>query len=150
MGDKDLVKIGIIICDRYRRCAGGKCFTALQKKEGAFSLYRDKETTLVGYTTCDGCPGGNVEYAPEEMIRNGADVIHLATGLIVGYPPCPRIGFFSDFIKERYGISVVPGTHPIPQKYYLMHQKLRTWDSPFWQEITRHVLSDETKRLEYD
>ncbi len=50
----------------------------------------------------------------------------------------------------KIGISVVPGTHPIPQKYYLMHQKLRTWDSPFWQEITRHVLSDETKRLEYD
>jgi len=150
MNEKAQVKIGIIICHRYRRCAGGKCFRALQKKEGAFSLYRDKETTLVGYTTCDGCPGGNIEYAPEEMIRNNADVIHLATGLIVGYPPCPRIGFFRDFIQSRYGISVVPGTHPIPQKYYLMHQKLRTWDSPFWQELIRHVLSDETIRLEYD
>lgn len=147
---KEHVKIGIIICHRYRRCAGGKCFRSLQKREGAFSLYRDKETTLVGYTTCDGCPGGNIEYAPEEMIRNGVDVIHLATGLIVGYPPCPRIGFFKDFIESRYGISVVPGTHPIPQKYYLMHQELRTWESPFRQEVIRHVVSDETIRLEYD
>ncbi len=147
---KEQVKIGIIICHRYRRCAGGKCFRSLEKREGAFSLYRDKATILVGYTTCDGCPGGNIEYAPEEMIRNGVDVIHLATGLIVGYPPCPRIGFFRDFIQSRYGISVVPGTHPIPQKYYLMHQELRTWDSPFWQELTRHVLSDEATRIEYN
>lgn len=150
MDEKERVKIGIIICDRYRRCAGGKCFRALEKREGAFSIYRNKETTLVGYTTCDGCPGGNIEYAPEEMIRNGADVIHLATGLIVGYPPCPRIDFFSDFIQSRYGVSVVLGTHPIPQKYYLMHQKLHTWDSPFRQDMIRHVLSDETIRLEYN
>jgi hypothetical protein len=26
--------------------------------------------------------GGNVEYAPAEMKKNGADVIHLAAGLV--------------------------------------------------------------------
>src|SRR4030042_29509 len=77
-------KIGIIICDRYHRCAGGKCFRALREREGAFSLYRDRDATLVGYATCDGCPGGNIEYAPEEMVRNGATVIHLAPGDVVG------------------------------------------------------------------
>jgi hypothetical protein len=60
-------KLGIIICDRWRRCAGGKCLRALKQGEGAFSRYRDEEVELVGYTTCDGCPGGNVEYAPAEM-----------------------------------------------------------------------------------
>jgi predicted metal-binding protein len=35
----------------------------------------------VGYTTCGGCPGGNIEYAPAEMKKNGAQVIHLATGM---------------------------------------------------------------------
>ncbi len=64
---KESVKIGIIICDRYRTCAGGKCLRALKKREGAFSIYQGKEVELVGYTTCDGCPGGNVEYAPAEM-----------------------------------------------------------------------------------
>lgn len=150
MSQKALVKVGIFICDRYRRCAGGKCFRALQKREGAFSLYKDSDVTMVGYTTCAGCPGGNVEYAPEEMMRNGVDVIHLATGLIVGYPPCPRISTFKDFIQARYGITVVPGTHPIPQKYYLVHQGLRTWHTPFWQETIQHVLEDETMRLQYD
>jgi predicted metal-binding protein len=48
-------------------CAGGKCLRALKNREGAFSIYKDKEVELVGYTACGGCPGGNIEYAPEEM-----------------------------------------------------------------------------------
>ena len=41
------VKIGIIICDRYRSCAGGKCFRSLRNREGAFSVYKDKDVELV-------------------------------------------------------------------------------------------------------
>jgi predicted metal-binding protein len=70
----------------------------------------------VGYPNCGGCPGGNIEYAPEEMKKNGADVIHVATGFLVGYPPCPHIDYFQRFIQEKYGVPVVVGTHPIPQK----------------------------------
>ena len=70
------VKIGIIICDRYRTCAGGKCLKSLRNREGAFSVYRGKEVELAGFTTCGGCPGGNIEYAPEEMRRNGVEIIH--------------------------------------------------------------------------
>ena len=67
-------KIGIIICDRYRCCAGGKCLRAMKYKEGAFNVYADSEVELVGFTTCNGCPGGNIEYAGEEMVKNGAEV----------------------------------------------------------------------------
>jgi len=45
----------------------------------------NRKAELVGYTNCGGCPGGNIEYAPEEMKKNGADVIHVATGFLVGY-----------------------------------------------------------------
>jgi len=69
---KMTTKIGIIICDRYRSCAGSKCFRALQNREGAFDIYKKKENVeLVGYTSCGGCPGGNIEYAPEEMKKTG-------------------------------------------------------------------------------
>ena len=85
------VKVGIIICDRYRTCAGGKCLRSLRNREGAFSIYKDREVELVGYTTCGGCPGGNIEYAPEEMIKNGANVIHFATGMVVGYPGLKKL-----------------------------------------------------------
>ena len=86
-------RIGIIICGRYQSCGGGKCFRALRERAGAFAAYpKDEPVELVGFSTCGGCPGGNVEYVPEEMIKNGAQVIHLATGLVVGYPPVPGSG----------------------------------------------------------
>jgi predicted metal-binding protein len=145
-----LKRIGIIICQRYSACAGGKCLTALRNREGAFSLYKEEEVELVGYTSCGGCPGGNVEYAPAEMKKNGAEVIHLATGLVVGYPPCPYIQEFSEFIKQKYDMEVVIGTHPIPQKYLLTHETLGTWQSPLWQERIKPTLADEETRVRYD
>lgn len=143
-------RVGIIICDRYHTCAGGKCLRALRQRKGAFALYRGQEVDLVGYTTCGGCPGGNIEYAPAEMKKNGAEVIHLATGLVVGYPPCPRLDAFRKFIPLKYGIEVVIGTHPIPQNYYLTHQDLGTWEPAGRQDRIQLVLTDEATRLAYD
>lgn len=143
-------RIGIIICDRYSDCAGGKCLRALHRREGAFSAYRDREIELVGYTSCGGCPGGNIEYAPAEMIRNGAQVIHLATGMVVGYPPCPRLPYFVDFLKQKYAVEVRIGTHPIPQKYLDTHSKLGTWNGELWQRLIAPTLADEKTRIAYD
>ncbi len=144
------IRIGIIICDRYRTCAGGKCFQAFQNKEGAFSIYKNREVELSAFTTCGGCPGGNIEYAPEEMKKNGVTHVHFATGFLVGYPPCPYIEHFQKFIPEMYGMKVVVGTHPIPQKYFLTHNKLNTWDTAFLKESILPTLSDEQTRLNYD
>jgi predicted metal-binding protein len=142
-------RIGIIICDRYRRCAGGKCLRALREREGAFSIYQGKDVELVGYTTCDGCPGGNIEYSGEEMVKNGAEVIHLATGLVVGYPPCPYIQTFKDFLEKRFGVRVVVGTHPIPQKYVDMHEYLGTWKAPEWEALISPTMTDAETRARY-
>lgn len=144
------IKIGIIICDRYRTCAGGKCFRAMKNKEGAFAQYAGSEVELVGYTTCDGCPGGNVEHAGEEMVKNGAQVIHLATGLLVGYPPCPYIQTFRAFLEKRYGVKVVIGTHPIPKKYLEMHTSLGTWEGAEWGPLLKPTMADEITRETYN
>lgn len=145
------MKIGIIICDRYKNCAGGKCFRSMQNREGAFSIYsKDEPLEIAGYSSCGGCPGGNIEYAPEEMIKNGAEAIHLATGLVVGYPPCPYISHFVKFIEQRYNLPVVVGTHPIPQKYMITHEKLRTWDSDLWKGLIRPTLTNIELRKQYD
>ena len=143
-------KIGIIICDRYRRCAGGKCLRAMRNKEGAFSVYTDTEPELVGFTTCDGCPGGNIEYTAEEMVKNGATVIHLATGMIVGFPPCPHIPTFRAFLEKRYPVTVVVGTHPIPEKYLDMHTGLGTWETIEWKSYIQPTMADESTRRNYD
>ncbi len=143
-------KIGIIICNRYRTCAGGKCLRALKNREGAFSLYAETGVELVGYTTCDGCPGGNVEYTGEEMVKNGAQVVHLATGMLVGYPPCPYIETFKNFLEKRYGVKVVVGTHPIPKKYLDLHTSLGTWEAAKWEPLLAPTLADEATREAYN
>lgn len=136
-------KIGIIICARYKNCGGGKCFRALRERAGAFSIYpADEQVEIVGFSNCGGCPGGNIEYVPEEMKKNGAEVIHLATGLIVGYPPCPNIRRFKTFIENVYGLPVVVGTHPIPQKYVDAHEKLPFWKESGMEEIAGHLFRE--------
>lgn len=143
-------KIGIIICDRYRSCGGGKCFRALRERVGGFSRYApDEPVEVVGYSSCGGCPGGNIEYVPEEMKKNGAEVIHLATGLVVGYPPCPNIRRFKEFIETAYGIPVVIGTHPIPQKYMEKHARLPFWDETRMRELTPDLFA-ETDEIKID
>ena len=70
--------------------------------------------------------------------------------MVVGYPPCHRIDHFKRFIQEKYGVNVVVGTHPIPQKYYETHTKLGTWNSAKWQELIEPTLATEEIRLAYN
>ena len=85
------------------------------------------------------------------MHRDGnVDVIHLATGMVVGYPPCPHIDYFKTFITEKYGIQVVIGTHPIPEKYFRTHQACGTWSGPEWPARLAPTIDDEAVRLSYD
>ncbi|OFY66858.1 MAG: CGGC domain-containing protein [Bacteroidetes bacterium RBG_13_42_15] len=146
----DKVKIGIIICNRYNTCAGGKCFRSAANREGAFSAYKGMDLEIAGFTTCGGCPGGNIEYAREEMQKNGVTHIHFATGFFVGYPPCPNMEYFKKFIEEKYEMKVVMGTHPVPEKYFLMHKKLNTWNNEFLMESVINILGDEKIRINYD
>jgi hypothetical protein len=84
------------------------------------------------------------------MVKNGAQVIHLATGFIVGYPPCPYIQTFKDFLEKRYDVKVVVGTHPIPQKYLDMHTELGTWKDSEWDQLLAPSMADELTRLDYN
>lgn len=144
-----MAKIGIIICGRYQDCGGGKCFRAVRERVGGFSRYpKDEALEVVGYSYCGGCPGGNIEYVPEEMIENGAEAIHLATGLIVGYPPCPRIRNFKEFIESYYKVPVVIGTHPIPLKYLEAHKKLSLWKKTKMEEIVGDLMKEDRKIME--
>lgn len=138
-----MTKVGIIICGRYQTCGGGKCLRAMREHKGGFSKYpQEEELQLVGYSFCGGCPGGNIEYVPEEMIKNGAQVIHLATGMVVGYPPCPRIRQFKEFIETKYQVPVVVGTHPIPLKYYNTHLQLTSWNAMNMEEFATPLMNE--------
>ncbi len=142
-------KIAIIICARYRDCGGGKCFRALRERRGAFSLYAaDEAIEIVGYASCGGCPGGNVEYVPAEFLKNGCNVVHLATGLVVGYPPCPHIQQFKEFIEKQYGLPVIVGTHPIPLKYLETHNRLPFWEQAGMQKLVGQLMTEQRDIME--
>ncbi|MFW6123608.1 MAG: CGGC domain-containing protein [Acidobacteriota bacterium] len=144
----DSKKIGIIICARYESCGGGKCLRSMREHVGGFSKYsKDISLDIVGFGQCGGCPGVNVEYVPEEMKKNGAEVIHLATGFVVGYPPCPYTLYFKNFIESYYELPVVIGTHPIPLKYLKAHSKLPSIKeiekvAPYLLEEDRKIMLD--------
>ena len=143
------LRVAIIICARYRDCGGGKCFRALRQRQGAFSRYAvEDRVEIVGYSTCGGCPGGNVEYVPAEFVKNGTDVVHLATGFVVGYPPCPHIRQFKAFIEKQYGLPVVVGTHPIPLKYLQTHNQLPFWEDSGMADLAGHLLAESREVME--
>ncbi len=142
-------KIGIIICERYKSCGGGKCFRALRERKGGFSLYPSSEQVeIIGYSGCGGCPGGNIEYVPEEFLKNGCDVVHLATGLVVGYPPCPYIRQFKEFIEKRYMLPVVIGTHPIPLSYFERQSTLSFWQESGMNDIAMPLMMERRDIME--
>ena len=144
-----MTSIGIIICDRYKDCGGGKCFRAMRERLGGFARYdRGENLELVGYAHCGGCPGGNIESVPAEFARNGCDVIHFATGMIVGYPPCPYIRQFQSFIETQFGIPVVVGTHPIPLKYMETHARLGFWDQTYMKGVAGGMFTESREIME--
>jgi predicted metal-binding protein len=143
------MKVGIILCARYETCGGGKCFRALRDRQGAFARYeKDVELEIIGYSFCGGCPGGNVEYVPAEFLKNGCDVIHLATGLVVGYPPCPFIRQFKMFIENQYSLPVVVGTHPIPLKYWEVHNRLDQWAETGMKKLAADLMNESRDIME--
>jgi len=58
--------------------------------------------------------------------------------------------YFRDFITEKYGMEVVFGTHPIPQKYYATHSVLNTWKNLSKKGVLDQTLANEQIRLSYD
>ena len=83
------------------------------------------------------------------MKKNGANKIHLATGMIVGYPPFKYIEYFHDFIESNHEINVVYGTHPIPQKYLEKHRLLGVREDIDWNKIVIPIRTNEETRIAY-
>ncbi len=145
------MRIGIIICDRYNSCSGGKCFRAVNNREGAFQRYADDEKLeIVAYTTCGGCPGGNVEQVVMDMKNYGAEAIHFATGVLAGYPPCKQLAIFKRFSEEKTQLPIIIGTHSMPTNYIAMHEKIGDWSKQHYKWMKEFNLLDPEDTIKYD
>jgi len=146
-----MVKIGIMICDRNRKCTGNKCFRAINELDGLFSAYSETENIeLVGWMTCGGCPGERLEFAPADMKKYGAEIIYLASCYLAGYPICPYIEDHKNFIENVVGLPVVVGTHPMPQNYIDAHQIIGDWKRDNAEEYIEPIASDPLASQKYD
>lgn len=145
------MRVGIIICGRYQSCDGGKCFRAVRNREGAFKQYpKDEPLEVVAYTTCGGCPGGNIENTINGMKKYGAEAIHFATGVLAGYPPCKYLTTHIKFVEEQTKLQVVVGTHPMPTNYIEMHEKVGDWSSYHKELLEKFDLIDPVESKKYD
>lgn len=144
------MRVGIIICDRYNLCEGGKCFRSARNKEGAFKRYKDGSVEVVAYTTCGGCPGGNIENVVQGMKKNGAEAIHFATGVLAGYPPCKYLDTLIKLAEEKTQLPVIVGTHPMPTNYITMHNKLQDWTEEHRNMLEKYDLIEKNEAIKYD
>lgn len=146
-----MVRVGIIICNRNRTCTGGKCFMSIKDRSGAFARYpKEEPIEVVGWITCGGCPGERLEFAPAEMRKYGAEVIHLASCFLAGYPPCPYIRDFIQYIEHYVGLPAVVGTHPMPQNYIDAHEATGDWDRCNVRGFLEPLVNDPEASIAYD
>lgn len=146
-----MVKIGVMICDRNRKCTGNKCFKSILERDGVFSEYPvDEPIEVVGWMACGGCPGERLEFAPADMKKFGAEVIFLASCYLAGYPVCPFITDHKTYIENVVGLPVVIGTHPMPQNYIEAHLKAGDWDRDGAWDFLKNVTGDTEAANKYD
>jgi predicted metal-binding protein len=146
-----MVKVGIMICDRNRKCTGNKCFRAINERDGVFKdIAEDEPIEVVGWMACGGCPGERLEFAPADMKKFGAEVIYLASCYLAGYPVCPYIRDHKTYIENVVELPVVVGTHPMPQNYIDAHEKTGDWDRDDAREFLKNVTGDPEAARKFD
>ena len=92
---------------------------------------------VVGYSSCGGCPGENVEAVSKAFKRSGAEVIHLTTCFLCSVPPCIYIRDLIIRIENETGLPVKVGTHPFPKSEFERHIKSEDWQEQNLLDLAR-------------
>lgn len=106
------MKIAICICNKVSgRCSSMGCFRAYNNKDKHFSEYKDIETELIAYFSCNLCEidsSENLEKISKKLKDEGIDRLHLGHCLV----NCKSERY--EEIKEIFlskDIEIVEGTH---------------------------------------
>lgn len=106
------MKIGIGVCEEINGvCSTMGCFKAYNKKEKHFQVYRDMETELMAFFTCDICSSGgldNISKIASKLKESQVDIVHL--GVCAVKCKANRL----DEIREVFSlndIEIIEGTH---------------------------------------
>lgn len=112
----DSMKVGLLRCMQTEdSCPGSTCFKVMEIKMFEFDKY-DEDITVVGVSSCGGCPGKKSIPRVQEMIKRGADTIVFASCISKGTPNdfiCPNFDKMKDAIVKKVGpdIRIIEYTH---------------------------------------
>ncbi len=112
MEKDDKTKIAIVRCDIVSEvCPGVACFKAFNKRKVHFTKY-GKDTEIIGFFTCGGCPGRRVSRLVDSLMKHNIDAVHLSSCMLTerSYPRCPHLEEIKQTILRK-GVKVVEGTH---------------------------------------
>ena len=116
MGKEDIgsktTKIAVVRCDIVSEtCPGVACFKAFNKRKVHFEQY-GKDTEIIGFFTCGGCPGRRIFRLVDSLMKHDVDVIHLSSCMLLekSYAKCPHIEEIKQMISNK-GVKIVEGTH---------------------------------------
>lgn len=112
MEKDEKTKIAVVRCDIVSEvCPGVACFRAFNKRKVHFSEY-GKDTEIIGFFTCGGCPGRRVSRLVDSLVKHNIDVVHLSSCMLTerSYPRCPHLEEIKQTILRK-GVKVVEGTH---------------------------------------
>ena len=100
------MKVGLIRCLQTETvCPAFKCIKAIAGNEDAFSEIKE-EITLLGITTCGGCPGKNAVLRAVNLVKLGAQAIALASCIGKDSPApiamgCPHFAAMKAAIEKK-------------------------------------------------
>jgi hypothetical protein len=84
------------------------------------------------------------------MKKYGAEEIVLASCFLAGYPPCPYLEDFIQYIENYVGLPVTVGSHPMPSNYINAHTKAGDWERHNLQKYLEPLVDDAEASERYD
>ncbi|WP_077369482.1 CGGC domain-containing protein [Anaerosalibacter sp. Marseille-P3206] len=106
------MKIAIGICEKINGiCTTMGCFRAYNNKEKHFSQYKNIDTEIMSFFTCDICSKNtkeNIINIAEKLKENGVDKLHL--GVCIVKCEANRLDEIKEIFESK-GIQIIEGTH---------------------------------------
>lgn len=102
-------KVGIIRCQQTEdMCPGTTCLKVA--KDGKLAFSEIKQSEVVGFVSCGGCPGKKAVTRAKMLVDKGAEVIALASCISKGTPidyPCPNALQMKTAITKKIGKDII-------------------------------------------
>ncbi len=112
ISENKTTRIAVIRCEIVSEtCPGVACFRAFNKRKVHFEKY-GKDTEMIGFLTCGGCPGRRIFRLVDSLLKHDVDVIHLSSCMMLekSYAKCPHIDEIKAMILNK-GVKLIEGTH---------------------------------------